>query len=37
MKESMTIENVTTIEELDNFIHCNQEVAFRVLGDKNGW
>ena len=31
----MTIENLTTIEALENFIQGNQAVAFTVLGDKN--
>ena len=31
----MNIENLTTIEELDNFIQGNQAVAFTILGDKN--
>jgi len=35
MKAIMTIENLTTIEALKNFIQGNQAVAFTVLGDKN--
>jgi len=31
----MTIENLTTIEDLNNFIQGNQAVTFTVLGDKN--
>lgn len=31
----MTIENLTTIEALENFIQGNQAVAFTVLGDKH--
>ncbi len=31
----MTIENLTTIETLENFIQGNQAVVFTVLGDKN--
>lgn len=31
----MTIENLTTIEELEHFIQGNQSVAFTVLGDKH--
>jgi len=30
----MNIENLTTIEELDNFIQGNQAIAFTVLGNK---
>ena len=35
MKAIMTIENLTTIEDLNNFIQGNQAVTFTVLGDKN--
>ncbi len=35
MKAIMTIENLTTIEALENFIQGNQAIAFTVLGDKN--
>ena len=35
MKAIMTIENLTTIEDLENFIRGNQAIAFTVLGDKN--
>jgi transposase InsO family protein len=35
MKAIMNIENLTTIEALDNFIQGNQAVAFTVLGDKD--
>lgn len=31
----MNIENLTTIEDLEQFIQGNQSVAFTVLGDKN--
>ena len=31
----MNIENLTTIEDLENFIQGNQTVAFKVLGNKN--
>ncbi len=30
----MKIENLTTIEDLENFVQGNQAVAFTVLGDK---
>ncbi len=35
MKAIMTIENLTTIEALENFTQGNQAVAFTVLGDKH--
>jgi hypothetical protein len=35
MKAIMNIENLTTIEELENFIKGNKTEAFSVLGDKN--
>jgi hypothetical protein len=31
----ISVENLTTIEELEHFIEGNQAVAFTVLGDKN--
>ncbi|PHS73344.1 MAG: hypothetical protein COB22_01235 [Cycloclasticus sp.] len=30
----MHIENLNTIEALDEFLQCNQPVAFSVLGNK---
>jgi len=35
MKALMNIENLTTIEALENFIQGKQAVAFTVLGDKH--
>ena len=35
MKTIMNIENLKTIEDLDNFIQVNQAIAFTVLGDKS--
>jgi len=35
MKAIMNIENLKTIEDLENFIQGNQTVVFTVLGDKN--
>jgi len=35
MKAIMTIENLTTIEALENCTQGNQAVAFAVLDDKN--
>ena|GEM_PF-611658 len=35
MKAIMNIENLTTLEDLEQFIQGNQAVAFTALGDKN--
>lgn len=34
MKAIITIENLATIEALENFIQGNQALAFTALGDK---